>query len=179
LIPEIPNMHYNLAGCASAALLIAFSTPAFAHVTLEKQEAAVGSTYRAVVRVPHGCGSEATNVLRVQIPDGFYAVKPMPHAGWTLETVIGPYAQPYDNYGTIMTEGVVEVIWSGGELPNEFYDEFIFRGTFGGDLPVGSVFYFPAVQECANGEEAWIDTTGAEDAEKPAPHLTLIAAPSN
>ena len=160
---------------AAVATLAAFAVPAFAHVTLEVQQAKIGSTYKAVVRVPHGCGTEATTTLRIQIPEGFYNVKPMPHAGWTLETVTGPYAQSYDNHGTALTEGVKEVVWSGGSLPNEFYDEFVFRGTFAASLEPGQ-FYFPVVQECANGEEAWIDVTGAEDAEMPAPSLELLPA---
>ena len=161
---------------ASAALAVALTAvPAFAHVTLEVREAAIGSTYKAVLRVPHGCGTEATTTLRIQIPEGFYNVKPMPHAGWTLETVTGPYAGSYDNHGATVTEGVKEIVWSGGSLPNEFYDEFVFRGTFASTLEPGQ-FYFPVVQECASGEEAWIDVTGAEDAEMPAPSLELLPA---
>ncbi len=159
----------------AVATLAALSAPAFAHVTLEVQQAKLGSTYKAVVRVPHGCGTEATTTLRIQIPEGFYNVKPMPHAGWTLETVTGPYAGSYDNHGTTVTEGVKEIVWSGGSLPNEFYDEFVFRGTFASTLEPGQ-FYFPVVQECATGEEAWIDVTGAEDAEMPAPSLELLPA---
>lgn len=161
----------------TTTLALAFASlaaPAFAHVTLEQQEARVGSTYKAVLRVPHGCGDQATHTVRVQIPEGFYNVKPMPKANWTLETVKGPYAKPYDNHGTQLTEGVQEIVWSGGDLPNEFYDEFVFRGSFAGDLPVDSTFHFPTVQECANGEEAWIDTSGDENAEMPAPGVKLI-----
>lgn len=150
------------------------AAPVLAHVTLETAEAKVGATYKAVLRIPHGCGDLATKTLRVQIPEGFFNVKPMPKAGWVLETVRGPYARAYDNHGTELTEGVQEIVWSGGDLPNEFYDEFTFRGSFAGDLPVGSTFYFPVVQECEGAEEAWIDTTGDEKAEMPAPGVTLI-----
>lgn len=161
--------------CAAIAVAALVAVPAFGHATLEVQQAAIGSTYKAVLRVPHGCGTEATNVVRVQIPEGFYNVKPMPKAGWTLETVTGPYAEPYDNHGTQLAEGVKEIVWKDGNLPNEWYDEFVFRGTFGSTLEPGK-FYFPAVQECANGEEPWIDVTGAEDAEMPAPSLELVPA---
>jgi uncharacterized protein YcnI len=163
------------ARAAVTVAALAVAAPAFAHVTLETQKAAIGSTYKAVVRVPHGCGTAATNTVRIQIPEGFYNVKPMPKAGWTLETVTGPYAQPYDNHGTQLTEGVVEIVWKDGNLPNEWYDEFVFRGTFAGTLEPGT-FYFPAVQECAGAEEAWIDVTGDEKAEMPAPSLELVPA---
>lgn len=159
----------------AATALTAFAAPALAHVTLETHKAAIGTTYKAVLRIPHGCGAEATNVVRVQIPEGFYNVKPMPKAGWTLETVTGPYAQSYDNHGTALTEGVREIVWKDGNLPNEWYDEFVFQGTFARTLEPGK-FYFPAIQECANGEEAWIDVSGDDGAEMPAPSVELLPA---
>ena len=156
----------------AATTLVALAAPAFAHSTLEVQEAAMGSSYKAVLRIPHGCGAEATHTVRVQIPEGFYNVKPMPKAGWKLETVTGPYANTYMNHGTEVSEGVKEIVWSEGNLPNEWYDEFVFRGTFADTLEPGT-FYFPAIQECANGEEAWIGTSA--DAEMPAPSVTLVS----
>ncbi|GLQ57115.1 YcnI family copper-binding membrane protein [Devosia nitrariae] len=161
-----------LSGAAIAAAVLA-AGPVFAHATLEVRQAGIGSTYKAVLRIPHGCGTEATNVVRVQIPVGFFNVKPMPKAGWTLETVVGPYEEGYDNHGATLTEGVREIIWKDGNLPNEWYDEFVFRGTFAGTLEPGT-FYFPTIQECADGEEAWIDVSGDENAEMPAPSLELV-----
>ena len=70
--------------------------PALAHVTLENQSAPVGATYKAVLRLPHGCKGAATTKVRVQIPEGLIAVKPMPKPGWTLETVKGKYEKSYD-----------------------------------------------------------------------------------
>src|SRR5690606_10310961 len=103
------------------------TSAAFAHATLETSESAQGAAYKAVVRIGHGCEGEPTLKVRVQIPEGVISVKPMPKAGWTLETVKGPYAQAYDYYGTQLTEGVREIVWTG-ELPDEYYDEFTFRG---------------------------------------------------
>ncbi|MDD2867366.1 YcnI family protein [Neomegalonema sp.] len=165
----------NFANSAFAfCLLAASAAPALAHVTLEQGEAAVGSTYRAVVRVPHGCGAEATHTLRVQIPQGFVNVKPMPLAGWTLETVTGAYDAPVTHRDSQVTEGVREIVWSGGNLPDAWYGEFVFRGAFATELEAGSTLHFPVVQECANGEEAWIDTDGGEGS--PAPGVKLLPA---
>lgn len=158
--------------------LAVFCGPASAHITLATQEAPVGGTFKAVLVVGHGCGAEATTKVRVQIPEGFYNVKPMPKAGWTLETVTGTYAQPYMNHGTEMTEGVTEISWSGGNLPDAFYDEFIFRGTFGSELEAGSRISFPVIQDCGATEDAWIDTSGDDGVEMPAPSLTLVPGAS-
>lgn len=163
---------------ALAATCIA--APAFAHVTLERNEAPPGSTYKAVLRVPHGCEGKPTNVVRLKVPQGYYAVKPMPKAGWTLQKVVGKYETPYDNHGTQMTEGVTEVVWSGGNLGDDEYDEFVVRGSLGKNLEAGSTLYFQIVQECPEGGvERWIEIPAAGqtsgDLDMPAPGLKIVA----
>lgn len=158
---------------ALAFLSLASIGPAAAHVSLEVPSAAVGSTYKAVLRIPHGCEGKATTAIKVWIPEGFINVKPMPKADWELQTVVSGYEGSYELHGNPLTEGVTEVVWSGGELPDAYYDEFVFRGTVAATVPEGTTLYFPAVQLCDGAEEAWIDVTGAEDAEMPAPSLEL------
>lgn len=163
---------------ATATLTFA-AMPALAHVTLENNEAPVGSTYKAVFRVPHGCEGKPTNIVRVQIPEGVISVKPQPKPGWTLEKVRGAYAKSYDYYGTPMSEGVKEIVWSGGNLGDDEYDEFVLRGYLTPDLGVGSMLYFPVVQECPEGAaERWIETPAegqtSDDLEQPAPGIKLL-----
>src|SRR5258708_40281803 len=79
-----------LAGTAGMLLVTSY---AFAHITLETQQAPVGASYKAVMRVPHGCEGTATTAIRVRVPDGMIGVKPMPKAGWQLNTVTGKYAK--------------------------------------------------------------------------------------
>jgi uncharacterized protein YcnI len=160
--PVLPNHHFledttmlRLFTCAAALLVSAIG--ASAHITLETQQAPVGSAYKAVLRVPHGCDGKATVAVRVKMPEGFIAAKPMPKAGWDLKTVKGKYAKAYTLYGEAVTEGVQEIDWTGGKLPDEFYDEFVLRGTLAGDLPAGQMLYFPVVQECEGGAvDRWI-----------------------
>ena len=101
---------------------------ASAHITLENPQAPVGASYKAVLRVPHGCEKSATTAVRVRIPDGFIEVKPMPKPGWKLDVVRGKYQKPMSVRGTKVTEGVTEVDWSGGNLPDAYYDEFVLTG---------------------------------------------------
>ena len=115
----------HLFGALGACLI---AVPAAAHVTLENREAPVGAGYKAVLRVPHGCEGTATTALRVRIPEGVIGVKPMPKPGWTLTTVTGKYAKTYELFHAKLSEGVTEIAWSGGKLPDAQYDEFVFQG---------------------------------------------------
>jgi uncharacterized protein YcnI len=166
-------------GALGAAALFVLSTAAFSHVTLEVQEAPGKSTYKAVARVPHGCEGAATLKVRVQVPQGVMNVKPMPKAGWTLETVKGKYDKAYGDHGNPITEGVREIVWTG-KLLDEHYDEFVFRGQLP-DRPAGEMLYFPVVQECEGGKfERWIEIPAAgkkaDDYKFPAPGLKLAPA---
>src|SRR5205085_7587020 len=79
-----------------AATVLVGACPAFAHVTLETAQAPVGSPYKAVLRVGHGCEGSPTTAIRIRIPDGIIAVKPMPKAGWKLDVVTGKYGRSYE-----------------------------------------------------------------------------------
>ena len=162
-----------------ALAIICAATAAQAHITLETAEAPVGSTYKAVLRVPHGCSGQDTVKLQVKIPEGVIAVKPMPKPGWQVEIATGPYARPHDNYGSALTEGVTEITWTG-KLPDAYYDEFVFRGSLAPDLTAGEMLYFPLVQQCTSDTERWIEIPAAgqseDDLETPAPGLMLLPA---
>jgi uncharacterized protein YcnI len=159
---------------------LAGASIALAHITLENQQAAVGASYKAVLRVPHGCDGSATVAVRVRIPDGFIEVKPMPKPGWKLDVVRGKYQKPTSMRGTKMTEGVTEVDWSGGNLPDAYYDEFVLNGFIADEEPAGQTMYFPVVQECEKGVNRWIeipDGTHADQGEAATPAAALRLLP--
>jgi len=162
----------------SFVALAGLAGSAAAHVTLEQEKAAANSTYKAVLRVGHGCEGAATNVLRVQIPEGLIVAKPMPKPGWQVELKEGDYAKSYDYYGTPVTKGVKEIAWTGGNLPDNFYDEFVFRVRVTKFEP-GTRIYLPVVQECGTAAERWIEIPEAgkseDDYEYPAPGFTVTA----
>ena len=78
--------HAAALAALSGSFSLANILPAQAHSTLENPHAVIGSSYKGVVRVPHGCNGEATHTLRVSIPDELVNVKPMPKAGWCSPT---------------------------------------------------------------------------------------------
>lgn len=160
---------------AAAAAVACASFGAQAHVTLDTPQAVAGSTYKAVIRVSHGCEGSPTTRIRVRIPEGVVAVKPQPKPGWELTTTTGKLPKPYDaGHGRMLTEGVTEVSWAGGKLADDHYDEFVLRLQ----LPdrTGPI-WFPIVQDCEKGVHRWIEIPASgksmHDYKEPAARLML------
>lgn len=157
---------------------IAWQSTAFAHITLATAEVRPGTYYKAVFQVPHGCDGTATQAIRIQIPEGVIGVKPMPKPGWTLKVTRGAYARSYQSHGKAVTEGPKEVVWSGGSLSDDNYDEFVFT-SFITDFPAGQVVVFPTTQQCEKGEVRWdqIVSAGenAHSLKSPAPALRIVS----
>lgn len=152
---------------------------ASAHAVLAQKEAPIGSSYKAVIQIGHGCEGSATVKIRVRVPEGLIAAKPQPKPGWNLEIISGKYDKAYPYYhGATLSEGVKEIVWSGGPLPDAWYDEFTFVGLLSGDLTPGTTLWFPVVQECEKGVNRWIEIPEAgktsHDYEHPAPGLKLL-----
>jgi periplasmic copper chaperone A len=172
----------NRSGLLIAVAMTIAASSARAHITLETHEATIGSSYKAVFAVPHGCAGSATVKIRVQIPEGVIGVKPMPKAGWNVETVEGKYATEYDFHGGKLSQGVREVDWSGGKLPDSNYDEFVLIGFLTDSLKPNTMLYFPTVQECEHGVSRWIDIpaeggAGHAHEKSPAPGVKLMPKP--
>lgn len=168
----------GLALAGAVLIASALVDPASAHVTVQPADAAADSYAQLTFTVPHGCNGSATKVLRVKLPDGILSAKPQMKPGWQVEiktrkldaAVAGPH-------GKTVSEVVDEVDWRGGPLPDNLYDTFglVVR------LPdkAGQVLYFPAVQECEQGVERWIEipttSRSADQLRAPAPAVRLKA----
>ena len=75
------------------------------------------------------------------------------------------------------------MVWSGGKLADDNFDEFIFSSFLTQGLKPDTTLYFPVVQECEQGVSRWIDIPSGgqgghgHDSKTPAPGLKLIAKP--
>ena len=147
------NMFLNFGRLALSAMVIEVSA-ADAHIVLEEPSAAVGSSYKAVFKVGHGCDGSGTTGIRVELPDGVVGAKPMPKAGWTLETRTEPLKEPLMLHGRKVDTRVSQVAWSGGLLPDAYYDEFVVRVT----LPAtAGKRWFKVYQTCEKGQNDWVE----------------------
>src|SRR5207253_3875380 len=138
----MPKTSYSFSVIAAVAIA---ASSANAHVILENRQTTIGSFYKAVFAVPHGCAGSPTVKIRVQIPEGVIAVKPMPKAGWNVDVVEGKYASEYDYHGNKLASGVKEVTWSGGKLLDKNYDEFVMHTVLTDLLKPNTTLYFLVV----------------------------------
>jgi periplasmic copper chaperone A len=153
---------------------------AHAHVVLEKRQATVGQPYKAVFKVTHGCEGSPTVKVTVDIPEGVVAVKPMPKPGWQITTTKGAYAGEYKFYhGVTLKEGPKTITWSGGSLPDDYYDEFVVSAFIAAELKPDQSLAFTVRQDCEKGQMTWGETGPPEHQHHlkwPAPLLKLLPA---
>lgn len=145
-------------GVAAAAALLTLSvaSPAFAHVEAEGE--VTGGDLVVTFSFEHGCAGSPTTSLKVQLP---------------AETTVTGTDQPAD--WTVTTTGE-QIDWTGGSVPDG--ETGTFTATLSLTAPAGETIFFPTVQGCASGEEAWIDKSEDPEAEHAAPRITLTEAVS-
>lgn len=166
-------------GALGATALVCVGAGASAHVTLERASAVPNTSYRGVLQVNHGCKGAATTSISVTIPDGVIGVRPMPKPGWALTIERAAYKTPYRLYGETLTEGPREVTWSGGTIPDDQYDEFVFVARVADDRVPDTTLYFPVVQGCGATSSRWTEEPAPGPASArlrfPAPGVRVVA----
>ncbi|MGL4398170.1 MAG: DUF1775 domain-containing protein, partial [Hyphomicrobium sp.] len=89
-----------------------------------------------------------------------------------------PYAQAYKFYhGKMLSEGVKRIVWSGGSLPDDFYDEFVVNAFIAEELKPDQTLAFTVTQDCEKGQMTWHETGAPEHQHHlkwPAPVLKLL-----
>ena len=95
------NSPHVTAKLIAALAIITPASAVFGHVVLEDQAALAGRSYKAALKVGHGCAGSPTTAIQVTIPAGFTDAKPMPKAGWKLDIKTG---YPFSSKVSIMTE---------------------------------------------------------------------------
>ena len=168
-----------IVGAASAAVVLLFAGPAFAHITVNPSSAPAGGTAELTFRVPNEEAKAYTVKIDIQIPTDHpiaqLLVKPV--VGWTATVKTITLAKPVTTDDGTFNQAVSEVIWSGGKImPGEFQDFSISADP----LPTGvSSMTFKAIQTYSNGDIVrWIDVSQAGQPEPahPAPVLMLTTS---
>lgn len=139
----------------AAAIVVLSATAAAAHVSVGDSSVAPDGAATLTFTFRHGCDGQPTNSLRIQVPEG----------------VTDVVAQPVDGWQSSVT--ATELAWTGGSIPDGV--EANFTATMQVSGPAGTTIWFPAVQNCPSGEEAWIETAAPGQPEPPnvAPSIVL------
>lgn len=157
-----------LKGGAVLAAALFVATSAAAHVGLAVTGASAPGTTNLFGFGPgHGCDGADTNAILIQIPEGISSVKPVAKPGWEIEIVA-------DEAGA-----VTEIHFTGGSLPDAWYDQFWIRARIDETVAAGTGIYFPVVQQCGEAEILWLALPGPDGAEpegEPAPGFTVHEA---
>lgn len=150
-------MSFFRTALVAGAFVAGSAAAANAHVVAQPNSAVAGASFTAGFLVAHGCEGSPTIGLRVKLPEGVTAAKPLPKEGWTV------------------TEEAGEIVWRGGSIDAHSHETFGIALT----LPnkPGTTLYFPAIQECRQGTNRWIEIPAAgqtaKDLKFPAPFVTL------
>jgi uncharacterized protein len=161
----------RLVPAALLALALLAPAAARAHVTLQPNEAPEGAYTVLDVRVPNESDSENTTKVAVQFPEGFGDVSYQAVPGWSVKVVHAKLKKPIQTDDGPITEGVKEVIFSGGKLPPGQFQDFPLSVQIPGKA--GEELTFKAVQTYEKEVVHWI---GAPETEHPAPQV-LVTPP--
>lgn len=168
-----------LSVAAIGGLLLSAMTPASAHVGVKADTYEAGSTAIVTFGFGHGCGESPTTSLAIQVPEEFLSVTPVFAPGWSIEKEMEELATPIaGSHGEEITERTATVTFTADQpVENGIYAMVSLRISLPEDA-VGKTIYFPVVQGCEEGENAWIqipeDGEDAHSLESPAPAITVV-----
>lgn len=163
--------------CLAAVLCGLFPAAAMAHVTANPNTGEAGRYFKTEFRVSHGCNGSATTSVSIKLPKGTVVLKPQAKHGWTVQTRKSKLAEPVSvGHGKMTDEQFDEVIWSGGHLPDDQYDEFGVLLKLPADA---QTLWFPVTQICENGQHEWVEIPSEgqkwHEVKSPAPFVTVTA----
>jgi uncharacterized protein YcnI len=166
-----------------AALVVAGTGVASAHVSVSSADAAPGGYGKVTFRVPNESDAASTVGLRIQLPtdEPLTSVRAQPVPGWTVTLTTVALDPPVQSHGETLDSAVSVVEFradaGGGIAPGQFQEFSLSAGPF----PDTDALTFNVVQSYSDGTEAaWIEPTvaGQPEPEHPAPVLSLSGAAS-
>ncbi|NLU76263.1 YcnI family protein [Streptomyces sp. HNM0575] len=163
-------------GALAATSVLLCAGPAFAHVTVDPENAAPGDHAVVNFKVPNERDDASTTKLEVDLPKDhpLASVMPQPVPGWDVKVTKSKLDKPIKMHGEKVTEAVTKITWTGGEVKKGEFQQF---PVSMGELPEGTdQLVFKALQTYDDDEVVrWIEEPkkGQPEPENPAPVLKL------
>ncbi|MER6747880.1 YcnI family copper-binding membrane protein [Streptomyces fungicidicus] len=171
-----------VAGAVAGVAVLALSSPALAHVSVQPEgEAAKGGYAVLGFKVPNERDDASTTKLEITFPTDhpLASVMPQPVEGWDVKVTRSKLDKPLEMHGEKINEAVSKVTWTakGDGIEPGFFQKFpVSVGTLPEDA---DELVFKALQTYSNKEVVrWIEVPqeGQDEPEHPAPVLALSAA---
>ena len=160
-----------------AALVVVLAAPAWAHVTIDPDEASQGGFATVRFRVPNERDDSGTNSVAVEFPADHpiasVSVKPVP--GWTAAVETAPLPEPVEGEGEgeEITEAVSRITWTGGPIQPGQFEEFpVSMGPLPDDT---DQLLFPTIQTYESGESEIAADSDSDSNDDDSNTLALIA----
>jgi uncharacterized protein len=169
-------------GAVAGTAVLALSSPALAHVSVQPEGEAAKGGYAVVnFKVPNERDNASTTKLEVTFPTDHPLASVMPQAvdGWKVEVTRSKLDKPLELHGKKITEAVSKVTWTAdgkGVRPGYFQKFPVSVGALPEDA---DELVFKALQTYSNKEVVrWIEIPqeGQEEPDYPAPVLELSDA---
>jgi uncharacterized protein YcnI len=164
---------------ASVAVLT-IPTAAAAFATIPEDEVFTRDGRRELihVRVLDGCDDAATDRVEVEIPESVVGVVPEEVPGWTTTTEMIE-TEPYELFQQQLTDRVATVVWTGGPLAPDTFQDFGIAAVF--TEPTDELI-LPVTQGCGTVEQLWDEVPQADqdrtDLQRPAPFVAVVEPPT-
>lgn len=174
-----PRRRLAVVGAIAATSVVLCAGPAFAHVSVDPEEAEQGGYSVVNFKVPNERDDAATTKVEVNLPTDhpLASVMPQPVPGWDVKVTKSKLDKPIEMHGEKITEAVTKVTWTGGKIDTGEFQQF---PVSMGQLPEDAdQLVFKALQTYDNKEVVrWIEEPkeGQPEPESPAPVLKLTPA---
>ncbi|MFY9288708.1 MAG: YcnI family protein [Alphaproteobacteria bacterium] len=158
--------------------VVLFAPLASAHVVADPNTGKANSYFKTSFRISHGCDGSATVLVRIKMPADITSVHPQNKPGWTAKIIHHKDKTVPSHHGNGVQKVVDEVIWTGGPLPPDQYDEFGLVMK----LPntPDETLWFPITQQCRKGMSHWVEIPSKGQAwgamKSPAPFVRITKA---
>ncbi|WP_461163771.1 YcnI family copper-binding membrane protein [Arthrobacter sp. R4-81] len=175
ILPRAISVTGAIAG--TAALMMAGSAGASAHVGISPDKTTANSYALLTFGIPHGCDTSGTTKVTITLPQELNDAQPTVNPNWTIEKVEEELASPKKTAdGATITKRTSKIVYTAkAPLDAKLRDALVLSVK----LPdaAGTTLYFPTLQNCQVGQTDWAeipkDGQDPHSLEAPAPSVTI------
>jgi len=153
------------------AFALSITQEVLAHASFKDSEGGSGEIITNAFKIGHGCDGMDTDIITIKMHPDVIWTKPEQTPGYEISTTMRAVDPPQSVFGYPVTETIDTIVFTG-LLPDDQFRYFGFSTKLP-EVEVDTILPFVIEQNCNGTIMAWNETE--ENAERPAPTLTVIA----